>query len=111
MSRPTVLAFGVLVLLGFGLAVLTLPAQGPKEALRPETLSDKPVLVLSKQSGVAATLEQARIRSVGGRQFVVGKEMKDSSYTKANFAGGTIWIPLDDVTQLVELANTKVREE
>lgn len=114
MSRSTVFAFAVLVLLGIGLTALTLPAQGPKEAPRPEALSEKPVLVMSKQAGMAdgrtiphgVTLEQARIRSVGRRSFVVGKEI-DSSYYKTSFAGGIIWIPLDDVIQMVELTRLK----
>jgi hypothetical protein len=52
---------------------------------------------------VGTHLEQARIRSAGGRHFIVGKEVKDSSYVRSHFGGATVWIPLDDVKQLVEL--------
>jgi len=100
MSRSTLLVFGLLALLGIGVASLATSAQQPKAA-QSEALSDMPVFVQAKEQ-VAATLERPQIRKLGGRDFIVGKE-RDSSYTKGRFGAGIMWIPLDNVTQLVEL--------
>jgi hypothetical protein len=102
MSRTTVLASALLALLGVGMVTWALNAQVPKDTARPEALSDKPMLILSKQNNVEAHLEQPRIRTIGGRQFVIGKEVKDSRFVKDKFGGATVWVPLDDVAQLVE---------
>src|SRR5205823_6498144 len=100
MSRSTLFVFGLLALLGVGVASLATFAQQPKAA-QPEVLSDKPVFVQAKEH-IAATLERPQIRKLGNREFVVGKEI-DSPYTKGRFGAGITWIPLDSVTQLVEL--------
>jgi hypothetical protein len=100
------LVLGLLVLLGIGIASLGRSAEGPKVAPQPESVSKHTVLVLAKEQ-VAATLEQAQIRQLGGRRFIVGKVVKGSPYTKDTFSGGTVWIPVDDVTQLVELPDLK----
>jgi hypothetical protein len=102
MSRSSLVAVGALALLVVAVAAWALPAQAPKEAPRPEVLSDKPVLVLTGQEG-GAHLERAQLRSLGGRHFIVGKEVKDSPYVRSRFDGATMWIPLEDVKQLVEL--------
>ncbi len=102
MSRSTLLGLGTLTVLGIGIASVALSAHGPGPGPRPEALSSShPVLVMSRHQ-VSATLRGARLRSLGGRQFVVGDEIP-SPYTKVQFQGGTVWIPLEDVTQLVEL--------
>ena len=103
MPRSTLLAVGVVAVLAVAAAAWVLPAQAPQEVPRPEVLSDKPVLVVSKH--VSAVLEQPRVRAAGGRHFVVGKEAEHSDLTRGGFAGKTLWIPIDDVTQLVELEN------
>jgi hypothetical protein len=104
MSRSTLLAFGLLAMLGVGVASLATSAQQPKVA-RSEALPDKAVFVQAKEQ-IAATLERPQIRKLGGRDFVVGKET-DSAYTKGRFGAGIMWIPLDNVTQLVEVQDIK----
>jgi hypothetical protein len=78
------------------------PAPGPAEGRLPAG----PVLVLAKEKG-GYTLEKAELRRVAGRAFLVGKEMKDSPYTKPTFGGLVVWVPLDSVTTLVELEPPK----
>jgi hypothetical protein len=45
-----------------------------------------------------ATLKGARIRSLGGRWWVVGVKVETQM-----FDGKRVWVPLDDVTQMVEV--------
>jgi hypothetical protein len=59
------------------------------------------LVVISKQN-VSATLKDARIRSLGGRSFVVGVEVEGPRLTKPSLPGMVVWIPLDDVIQMVE---------
>ena len=67
-----------------------------------------PVFIEAKD-GVAFTLENAEIRQLGGRAFVVGREAKDSPHeiTMTMFDGGMVWVPVDSVTRVVELVPHK----
>src|SRR5207249_2068792 len=65
-----------------------------------------PFLVLTRSGTTAATLADIRTRSLGGRSFLVGSEVK-SEYTRGTFAGKQVWIPVDDVTQMVEIGDPK----
>ena len=73
--------------------------------------SGKPILIQA-ENDVAFTLEKPEVRQLGGRAFVVGRELQDDPYdfTRQRFAGGTVWVPVDGITQLVELEPLK-REE
>jgi hypothetical protein len=104
MSRSTLFVALVLAVVGIGFAAWSSLAQAPKEKGTPgsEPLSSKPVFVMDGEK-VAYVLEQPRIRSAGGRSFVVGKSKAGTSLVKDQFAGNTIWIPLDKVTQMIEL--------
>jgi hypothetical protein len=46
-------------------------------------------------------LKDARIRNLGGRRFVVGVEVA-GFIVRPQFVGSTVWLPLDDVTQMIE---------
>src|SRR5207249_2587312 len=65
-----------------------------------------PVYVQGKASyQVAHVLEKAEVRRLAGRSFVVGRVMKDPPMrlTDDPFVGETVWVPLDDVAQMIEL--------
>ena len=66
-----------------------------------QPFSKGPLVVLSK-SNANYTLKDADVRIIGGRSFIVGVEIK-SDITKTRFEGQVIWIPLDDVTEMIEL--------
>ena len=64
------------------------------------------VLVLTRVEDTAVTLRDIRSLSFGGRQFVVGTEVQ-SNYTRGRYAGKRVWIPIEDVTQMVEIGDPK----
>lgn len=67
-----------------------------------DTLAKGLLVVLSRE-GQGATLKDARIRTIAGRSFVVGVEVEGPRITRGTFAGKVVWLPLDDVRQMVEL--------
>ena len=73
--------------------------------------SGKPIFVQAEKD-VAFTLEKPEVRQLGGRAFVVGRELQDDPYdfTPQRFVGGTVWVAVDGITQLIELEPRK-REE
>jgi hypothetical protein len=64
------------------------------------------VLVLTGVEDTAVTLRDIRSLSYGGRHFVVGTEVQ-SNYNRGTFVGKRVWIPIDDVTKMVELGDPK----
>jgi hypothetical protein len=78
------------------------PDTGQGEEINPKGL----LVVLSKEN-VQATLKGARVRSLGGRSFVVGVEVEAPKITQPRFTGRVVWIPVDDVRQMVEVADDK----
>ncbi len=83
----------------------------PARADRPRNpgpaFSGKPIIVFAKDVGV--TLEEPEIRQLETRTFVVGKEAKKwSQWTRTQFGGGTVWVPLENVTMIVELESLQV---
>jgi hypothetical protein len=109
MARWTLVAVGVagLLLLG-GLHLFWPSARAGADAPAAAGLSGKPVVVLGKDQ-IAYTLEKAEVRQLGGRAFLVGREMKDPplQITKERFAGCLIWVPVDSVTEIIELDQAK----
>jgi hypothetical protein len=63
------------------------------------------LLVLTKTATPTTTLNGARVLRLGSRSFLVGTEVK-CNHTRATFLGSRVWIPIDDVAQLVELGDT-----
>lgn len=52
----------------------------------------------------AVLLEKARVRRLGETSFLVGRGIDDD--TPGNwYAGNTIWVPVEDVGQIVEFAD------
>ena len=104
MPRSKWLALGATTLLALGVGTAALPAR-KSEGAPPgpaKVFAGKLLLVLAKD-GVAVTLERPEVRQVGGRAFVVGKEAKGSPYSRERFGGAPVWMPVESVTQLVEL--------
>jgi hypothetical protein len=110
MARRLLVVVGLIGLLFLGGVRLFWPsARAGAEAPGAPALSGKPVFLLAKDS-VAHTLEKPEIRQLGGRMFVVGRQIKDDPYklNKPLFGGAaTIWVPVDGITQLVELEPVK----
>ena len=87
------------------------PAEGaqPAAVAGVERPFAHPVYVQSKAGQqimqVAHVLEKAEVRRLAGRSFVVGTVMKDPprDLTQKYCVGDTVWVPLDDVAQMIEL--------
>jgi hypothetical protein len=77
------------------------------DGARGEEINPKGLLVVLSKENFGATLKGARIRSFGGRPFVVGLEVKGPNITKPRFVGSVVWIPLNDVIQMVEVEEPK----
>jgi hypothetical protein len=108
MARWLLVAFAVIGV--FALAGLRLSSpQAQARADTPVTgvFSRKPVLVQTRD--VVYTLETADVRQLGGRAFVVGRTFKEDPYklTKPQFGDSTVWVPVDGIIQVVELAPLK----
>jgi hypothetical protein len=86
------------------IAALREPDKGARDE---PVITKKLLVVLTKQGG--ATLKDARIRQLGGRSFVVGVEVEAErlKITKPLFPGMVVWIPVDEVTQMVEAEDQK----
>ncbi len=70
------------------------------------SFSDKPVMVSGKD--FQYFLGKPEVRQLGGRSFVVGQEVLYPKLTnKVIWPGGKVWVPLDTVTQMVELEPVK----
>jgi hypothetical protein len=109
MARSVLVAFGVIAVLFVGSQrLLSPPATASANSPAEDALAAKPIYVAAKDH-VAYTLEKVEFRKLGGRDFLVGREMKDPPYqiTRAKFPGATVWVPLDAITEMVELEPRK----
>jgi hypothetical protein len=77
------------------------------DAAQGNEIVPKGLLVVLSKDNVAATLKDARVRSLGGRAFLVGLDVEGPKITRPTFVGKTVWIPLDGVTQMIELEDPK----
>jgi hypothetical protein len=103
MVRRPLFAVGVVVLAAVAGGLASCAAQTkratPAPAAPPEAdLAGKVVFVQTQRE--AATLEKARVRRLGDRDFIVGRVAKDDTLTKPQFVGSTLWLPLSDVTRM-----------
>src|SRR5215469_2953806 len=99
MIRHFVLSLAVLAG-GALLCGLTTRAAPPSpEAPADEDFVGKVVFVQSDREAV--TLENARVRHLGGRAFLVGRVLDDETVTRAQFVGLTQWLPLSDVRRMI----------
>ncbi len=111
MSRAAWLVLASVGLLAVGATALSLRAQEAKPDAAPKSpFSAKYLVVLSKNGAGAATLEHPQLQTLGGRSFVVGREAKNSPFTKEQFRGATLWLPVDEIAQLIEADDLRPRE-
>ncbi len=70
-----------------------------------------PLMIFSKQgSSYSGALAHPALVAFGGKTFVTGEEFS-SSFTVARYPGRKIWIPLEDVSQMVELTEKDAVEK
>jgi hypothetical protein len=96
----------VLALVAIPLAVafgLSLRADPPHNAAPTQDLFSGKILVFNERSNPAfeATLEEVRVTHIGDQAYVVGKGVAAED-AKSWYNGRTIWIPLVEVTQIIE---------
>jgi hypothetical protein len=69
-----------------------------------EQVCPQGLLVVIAKGEVGATLKDTRVRTIGGRSFIVGREVEGPKITKPSFVGNVVWIPLDEVIEMIEFA-------
>ncbi len=81
----------------------TLRADPPRAAGQTEDLFSGKILVLNERSNAAfgATLEEVHVTRLGDQTFLVGKGF-DADEGKGWYNGRTVWVPLNEVSQIVE---------
>jgi hypothetical protein len=85
----------IAILAATSAAGLLLRADEPKPPQKPTADFAGRIVVVQCKGGVKnATLENATIRLLGGRSFLVGKAINDDT-------GGEVWTPVDDIESLV----------
>jgi hypothetical protein len=90
--------FGVLVLAAAGALLLRADERAPQPR---EDFTGKLVYVQARGGVRSATLENASIRSLGGRPFLVGKAIDDGTLTVSTFfTGAAVWVPVDEIESL-----------
>ena len=104
MKRWSLVAFGSIAVLVVGLRQFLPPAQAGADAPAAPGLSGKPIFLLAKDN-VAIAMEKPEVKQLGGRSFLVGREMKNATpqYVKERFGGAVVWVPVDSVMQIVEI--------
>lgn len=72
-----------------------------------------PVFVHTTRGDIhnSAVLRDPRVRSIGAKQFLVGVSVKSTLLKESRFEGKTVWIPLDEIGQMVELDEPKPKKE
>src|SRR5947209_2027135 len=86
------------------------PAQEPpaeaKAAAPKGEFAGKVLFVQAKGSVRAATLQEAGVRVLGGRPFLVGKAVDDDTLTKKQyFVGSQLWLPVEDIESIAAFDN------
>jgi hypothetical protein len=91
------------VLAATAAAGLLLRADEPKPPPKPTGDFAGRVVVVQSKGGVKnATLENAGVRPLGGRQFLVGKAINDDTLNQRSyFTGAEVWVPVADIESLV----------
>ena len=92
----------VAILANLGMVLYAKEPQAQQPGM-PAGFSGKFVFVHAGEA--SATLEEPRLRTLGNRSFIVGKSANDSVLTRPRFPGATLWIPLDQVHEIMEFAD------
>jgi hypothetical protein len=89
---------GVLVLAGAGGLLWAADEKAPPPR---DDLVGKLVYVQARGGVRNATLENAGVRVLGGRPFLVGKAIDDGTLTVSTFfTGSAVWVPVDEIESL-----------
>src|SRR5262245_867710 len=110
MSRRTLFA-GLAAVVVLASAGLLLRAQDksadtPKAALPRGEFAGKVLFVQTKAGVRGATLENASLRQLGNRTFLVGKAVNDDVLThRQYFVGAELWLPVDEVESIAAFEN------
>jgi hypothetical protein len=103
--------FGAFAVAAAGLLVIgfALRAQEPKAPPgmpRAGDFSGKVVFVQTRGGVRSATLDNATLRQLGGRPFLVGKAVNDEVLTqKQFFTGAELWLPVEDIESMAVFDN------
>lgn len=97
----------VLLLLGCGLAAVRLPLSAALPTETSTRYRSAGVLV-ERRDGVLFLLVDAGTAPMAGKRWVTGREVASSGQKPDHFAETTLWIPIDEVRGLGEIA-TKER--
>jgi hypothetical protein len=87
-------------------AALTVSVAGhssqPPDVKEPATEPFAGKLILVTTSNNQNTLKNVQIRKLGDRSFVVGATVRDSTLTREDYPGRTMWLPVSEVLEIVE---------
>ncbi len=59
-------------------------------------------IILASTAHGAHTLKNVQTRKLADRSFLVGISVRDGNLTQENFGNRTIWLPVSDITEIVE---------
>ena len=59
-------------------------------------------IILATTAHGAHTLKNVQTRKLGDRAFLVGTSVRDSNLTQESFGNRTTWLPVSDITEIVE---------
>jgi hypothetical protein len=77
------------------------PKAPPTGAARAGEFAGKVVFVQTRGGVRSATLENAALRPLAGRPFLVGKALNDDTLTPRQFfTGAELWLPVEDIEAL-----------
>lgn len=111
MSKKICCGLTLVAVLVLGVWTFTLRAQAPREKeAQGAPFAGKVVLVWCKPSSSSGVLKKPEFRTIGGRSFLVGKSI-ENNFTKNNFPGSKVWLPLEDVQQIVEFEDQQQLEK
>jgi hypothetical protein len=106
MARRRVIGGAAVAAAGLLAAGLLLRADEPKAppavaAARAADFAGKVVFVQTRGGVRSATLENAAVRPLAGRPFLVGKALNDDTLTPRQFfTGAELWLPVEDIESL-----------
>jgi hypothetical protein len=95
----------VILLVAIGLATTGPTLGADPDKAREDVFAGK-IVVLSLKSTdkYGATLEKVQVKNLGGKAFLVGTGV-DTGQPGNWVVGRTVWIPLEDIVQIVEFTN------
>lgn len=64
------------------------------------------MLIFTRVANETTTLTGVHVKVLAKRRFLVGQEVKNE-FTRGSFAGKTIWIPVEEITRMIELGGAK----